>query len=162
MNKSRLRHSDLPKKHHFVLNPYPHMRVSKCPFCDGRTGQRKLPLVIHIDPRQLMVLNYTSRYCKACDLLIAHKHEVEHLLTEQMKVTNPSIIGNDYLIMGAIDRKLWKDNMKNPKPPMEILNHLVSFDAVYEELRCTQVGWFPEGIEPGIEEPPPSKEWIKK
>lgn len=160
--KPRLRHSDLPKKYNFIINPYPDMRVSKCPFCDMKTGQRKLPLVIHIDPRQLMALNYTSRYCKSCDLLIAHKDEIEHFLTEQMQVTNPDIIGNDYLIMGTIERKVWKENMENPKPPLELLGHLASFDSVYQELRCTQVGWFPEDVEPGIEEPPPSKEWVKR
>jgi hypothetical protein len=72
---------ELPRKHNFVLNPYPDERVSRCPYCEQKTGQRKVPLFIHIDPHYPIALNYTCRYCKSCDLLIAHKHEIEHLLT---------------------------------------------------------------------------------
>ena len=68
--KSRL--ESKPKQYDFVMNPYPFMKMTKCPFCDKKTGQRKRPLVIHIDPQQLMVLNYTCRYCKSCDLLVVH------------------------------------------------------------------------------------------
>ena len=90
--------SDMPRKYNFVLNPYPDHRVSKCPFCERKTGQRKLPLFIHIAPHFPVALNYTCRYCRHCDLLIAHRHEIEHLLTSLFIETNPAIIGNDYLI----------------------------------------------------------------
>ena len=35
------------------LNPYEDMAFTKCPRCDGRTKQRKLPLVIYIEPQQI-------------------------------------------------------------------------------------------------------------
>jgi hypothetical protein len=40
----------LPPQYNFVLNPYPEVQVSRCPFCDRKTGQRKVPLFIHVDP----------------------------------------------------------------------------------------------------------------
>ncbi len=63
--KEAPRFGELPRKYNFVLNPYPDERLSRCPFCNQRTGQRKVPLVIHIDPVGLIFLNYTCRYCKS-------------------------------------------------------------------------------------------------
>jgi 5-methylcytosine-specific restriction endonuclease McrA len=65
----------LPPKYSFMVNPYPEERVSRCPLCDRKTGQRKIPILIHVNPKHLIALNYTCRYCRDCDLLIAHKHE---------------------------------------------------------------------------------------
>src|SRR5512147_3264198 len=95
----------LPPQYNFVLNPYPEVRVSRCPFCDRKTGQRKVPLFIHVDPLHPIALNYTCRYCSHCDLLIGHKHELEHLLTQMFAPYHPAVIGNDYLIMGTVDKK---------------------------------------------------------
>ena len=54
---------ELPPKYNFVLNPYPDERLYRCPYCGEKTGQRKHPLLIHIDPSHLIALNYTCRYC---------------------------------------------------------------------------------------------------
>ena len=35
-----------PPRHTFFLNPYTDARFSKCPKCEGKTRQKKLPLVI--------------------------------------------------------------------------------------------------------------------
>ena len=95
---------ELPPSYNFVLNPYPEERLSRCPFCAEKTGQRKIPLFIHVDPMQLIALNYTCRYCHNCDVLIAHKHEIEHHLTELFRRMAPETIGNDYLIMGTMEK----------------------------------------------------------
>jgi hypothetical protein len=34
---------------------------------------RKRPFLIHIEPKHLLVLNMTGRYCPACDLIILHQ-----------------------------------------------------------------------------------------
>ena len=39
-----------PPRYRFFLNPYTDVRFTTCPQCRGKTSQRKLPLVIHIDP----------------------------------------------------------------------------------------------------------------
>ena len=75
--RKKSRPDELPEFYNFALNPYPDVRLSSCPFCDRRTGQRKLPLFIFIEPHYPVALNYTCRYCDHCNLLIGHKHEIE-------------------------------------------------------------------------------------
>ncbi len=75
-NATRQQFGYLPPKYNFSLNSYPEIRFSKCPDCQNKTGQRKLPLLIHIDPKNLIALNYTNRYCDHCDMLIGHKDEI--------------------------------------------------------------------------------------
>ncbi len=160
-NKSLL--SNMPCKYNFALNPYPDHRVSKCPFCERKTGQRKLPLFIHIEPHFPVALNYTCRYCRHCDLLIAHKHEIEHLLTGLFSQANPAVIGNDYLIGGTVEKKAWREGVKQPKDAGEMLfEHTSVFKTCYQDIRLTQPGWYPEGVEPPLMTPPPSTEWIKR
>jgi hypothetical protein len=93
----------LPTRYDFILNPYPDFRVSLCPFCKNKTGQRKIPLLIHIAPVHLIALKYTCRYCPSCDLLIANKHEVEEAMTAMYIKSAPDIIGNKYLIVGTVE-----------------------------------------------------------
>ena len=45
----------------FILNPYSDVRFTRCPRCQGKTKQRKLPLLIHVDPMQLIALNNDVR-----------------------------------------------------------------------------------------------------
>jgi len=49
----------LPPRFKFFLNPYTDVRFTTCPNCEGRTRQRKLPLVIHVDPQSPLSLNMT-------------------------------------------------------------------------------------------------------
>jgi len=158
--KEKNRFGDLLPQYHFALNPYPDLRFTSCPRCQTKTGQRKLPLLIHIDPRVLIALNYTNRYCKRCDLLIAHKVEIEHLLTEMFREVEPEIVGNAYLIFATVGKQAWRENMQQPKALAELRGHISDFKS-YEELRMTMAGWFREGQEPPVMEPPTSREWVK-
>ena len=137
------------------------IRFSKCPACQNKTGQRKLPLLIHVDPKNLIALNYTNRYCDRCDMLIGHKDEIEHLLTDMFLQTNPDYIGNNYLVFGTVEKTAWRENIKNPKPFDEMLHHVYDFKS-YQDIRMAMGGWFQKGQIPPVMEPPPSKEWVKK
>jgi hypothetical protein len=152
---------ELPPQYSFVLNPYPDMRISRCPFCEHKTGQRKIPLLIHVASRHLIALNYTCRYCQACDLLIAHKHEIEHLLTELFSQRNPEAIGNEYLIMGTVEKAAWRKGLQQPKAIADILPYTRSFAEYYKELRVTRPGWYKAEQKPPMMEPPLSQEWVK-
>lgn len=162
VKKKRPQVGSLPPQYSFIMNPYPDIRLSKCPVCDGKTGQRKRPLLIHIDPQQLIALNYTCRYCKQCDLLMAHKDEIEHLLTTMMRELAPELIGNNYLIIGTVEKDAWKAGLRQQQSPAAILQHAHDFADYYQELRVTETGWFPADYEPGIRRPPPSEEWVKQ
>ncbi len=151
----------LDPKYNFSLNPYPEFRFSSCPDCGTKTGQRKLPLIVHVDPMNLILLNYTNRYCKACNMLIGHKHEIEHHLTEVFIKIKPDVIGNNYLVFGTVEKKVWRENFNQTKTSKEILEHAHNFIS-YQDIRMTMAGWFPKNQKPPVMKPPPSAEWKKK
>jgi hypothetical protein len=151
---------ELSPLYNFVLNPYPDQRFSRCPVCEHKTGQRKVPLLIHIDPKYPIALGYTCRYCKHCDLLIAHKLEIEHLLTMMFRQYEPGVIGNEYLIIGTVEKKAWREGLKQPKEATETISQLHDFKTVYAEIRTTRPGWYGPGQEPPVMEPPQSSEWL--
>lgn len=152
---------ELPPKYGFVINPYPNMPITKCPMCERKTGQRKIPLLIHINPMYLIALNYTCRYCKSCDLLIAHKHEIEHLLTRLFSQTEPETVGNEYLIIGTVEKRSWREGIQQTKSVEEMLSHASDFAVFHQELRITKPGWYKTSHDAPVMEPPPSQEWVK-
>ncbi|MEW6239596.1 MAG: hypothetical protein AB1564_02165 [Chloroflexota bacterium] len=113
--------------YNFFLNPYEDARFSRCPQCEVKTGQKKVPLVIHVDPYYPLILNYTCRYCAKCDLLIAHKNEIEGHLTQVFAQRAPEALGNDYLVLGTAEKEYWRDGVNNPHPPSELLDNLHGF-----------------------------------
>lgn len=119
-----------PPRYRFFLNPYQDMRFTKCPQCDSKTLLRKLPLVIHVEPMQMLSLNKTCRYCPRCDLLIAHQDDLEHLLASFFTEQKPEVIGNDYLVIGTEDRPAWKRGMQQPLTLQEALEALHDFKEV--------------------------------
>lgn len=155
------RFGKLSPKYHFSLNPYPELRFSKCPNCETKTGQRKLPLIVYVKPIGFIALNYTHRYCSHCEMLIGHKHEIEHYLTQMFLPMNPEIIGNEYLILGTMEKKAWRETRSQPKAIGEMQEYIHDFKS-YEELRMTMGGWFPKDKIPPVMPPAVSLEWIKK
>src|SRR5712692_356278 len=116
-----------PPRYRFFLNPYQDARFSKCPQCANKTGQRKLPLFIHIDPKQPLLLNKTCRYCPHCDLLIAHQDELDEIIARAFTVLNPEIVGNKYLVIGTLDRADWKRIDQQKLPIQESIEALHDF-----------------------------------
>ncbi len=153
--------SELPVRYCFVLNPYPDLRYSSCPYCQHKTGQRKIPLLIHVEPLNLVALNYTCRYCKACDLLIANKNEIENFLTDLFVETIPEIVGNRYLVVGTLEKSAWRKGMHQSITAGEMLPYASYFKETYKELRVQRPGWYKADQEPPIMEPPPPKDWIQ-
>lgn len=119
-----------PPRYRFFLNPYQDARFSKCPQCENKMAQRKLPLFIHIDPKQPLLLNKTCRYCLHCDLLIAHQNELEELIARIFTVLNPEIVGNKYLVIGTLDRADWKRIDQNKLPVQDTIEALHDFKDV--------------------------------
>jgi hypothetical protein len=126
----------------FFLNPYGDVRFTRCPKCTGKTKQRKLPLLIHVDPMQLIALNKTCRYCPSCDLLIAHKDQIEDFLMAFFSQKEPDVIGNDYLVVGTVDRADWKKGVQSTLTAHDMLEQLHDFKKVllFEPAR----GWYPD------------------
>lgn len=159
-NKSATQTNSLAQGYALAINPYPDSRCSTCPTCGKPTGQRKLPLFIHVDPRHPILLNYTCRFCAQCNLLIVHKHEIESHLARICRQLDPTLIGNDYLIMGVMPRSVWQEGVENPTSPHEVINQLSKFTSS-STLQRTMTGWFPTGVKPPIEPALPSTGWVK-
>jgi len=155
--KQETRLGKLPPQYTFILNPYAEYRFTRCPGCERKMRQRKLPLFIHVDPMNPVALNYTCRYCPDCDLLIAHQDQIEELLAALFAELDPSVIGNDYLIMGTMERQAWRENMKQPMGIPEMREHLHDFKEV-QTVRVQPGGWYPADMDPSelpIQEPAP-------
>jgi hypothetical protein len=95
-----------------------------------------------VDPLNPLALNKTCRYCPGCDLLIAHQNELEALLTAFFTEHNPEVIGNDYLVIGTLDRPDWQRGTKSPLTIHEMVEHLHDFREV---LRFELVGGWQRG-----------------
>jgi hypothetical protein len=144
-------------------NEYP---VVLCAITSGRlrqrkTGQRKIPILIHVNPHHLIALNYTCRFCRDCDLLIAHKHEIEHYLTTLFSQYHPDTIGNDYLAIGTVEKSAWKEGLKQNQAIDIFLPHTSDFATYYEELQLTRAGYYKADQKPPVAVPPPSQKWVK-
>lgn len=139
--KGEVRFGKQPPRYRFILNPYSDVRFTRCPRCEGKTKQRKLPLVIHVDPMELVALNKTCRYCPYCDLLIAHKDEVEPLLAAMFSQRKPEVVGNDYLVLGTLDRADWLQGTQTPLTIQEMRDRLHDFKEVLQ-VKPTG-GWVP-------------------
>jgi len=123
-------------RYRFLLNPFRDRRFAVCPDCEGRTLLRKVPLVIHVDPINPVALNKSCRYCLACDLLIAHQDEVEQQLAALLSKRAPELIGNDYLVLGTLDRDVWKRGVAEPLAIQEMVEQLHDFVEVLELRRA--------------------------
>jgi hypothetical protein len=165
MTKKKERHlGKLPPQYTFILNPYAEYRFTRCPSCERKMSQRKLPLFIHVNPMNPVALNYTCRYCPNCDLLIAHQDEIEELLAGLFAELDPSVIGNDYLVMGTMEREAWQEGVKQPKGIPEMREHIHDFKEV-RTIRVQPGGWYPADMDPSklpIQEPAPlNTSWRK-
>ena len=117
--------ADLPKRHTFFLNPYTEYRFTKCPQCDTATKMRKRPFVIKIEPTVMLNFNMTTRYCPDCDLIIMHQDILEHYLVNICERQGfPEYIGNDYVVLGTLNRDIFH---KTEKAHENIYEHLYVF-----------------------------------
>lgn len=121
---------ELEPRHHFFLNPYISSRFTKCPKCDAPTKIRKRPFGVHVDPSTLLALNMSGPYCPDCDLIILHQDKVEALLTARFLDFAPNMVGNDYLIIGTIDRSYWREVIQDKGTSTGFLENLHDFEKV--------------------------------
>ena len=137
----------LPPRYSFALNPYQEMRFSKCPVCDRPTRLRKFVLFIYIDRFGPMALGKTCRFCTGCELIVVHQDELEHELTVALESRAPDVIGNEYVVLGTMDRKVWRRGLGDaPSVPADIFDHIADFKKELE-LEYEPGGWSPD---PGL------------
>ena len=135
------RFGKLPPRYRFILNPYPDQRFSSCPDCRKLTKWRKFVLLVHIDPMHLLAQNIHCRFCPDCDLLIVHQDELEAQLVIHVSEHFPADVGNDYLVLGTMERAAWNENRRNSKSLPEILDAVADFREVLT-IKVRPAGWY--------------------
>ena len=131
------------RRHYFFLNPFEDAAFTKCPKCEDKTKIRKFPLVIHIDPEQLLLLNKKCRYCVKCDLIIAKKSELESLMVACFEESKPEIIGNNYLVMGVAEKRDWLEIKKGKMPQSETIDRMLILKD-FLNFEPVRAGWYRE------------------
>ena len=63
----------------------------------------------------------------------------------------PSVIGNDYLVLGTVERQAWRESVKQPKGIQEMLEHLHDFKEV-RTVEYQPAGWYPADDGPATPE----------
>jgi hypothetical protein len=139
---ARERLGGLPTRYSFILNPYPDQRLSKCPQCEKLTHMRKFALFIHIDGVGPLALGKTCRYCSPCELIMAHKVELDAEIEHALAGRAPEAVGNEYMVLGTLDRKLWQRSLEGGQPLAEALKHIAEFKK-HLTLHIEPGGWVP-------------------
>jgi hypothetical protein len=133
----------LPPRYSFLLNPYSDVRLSKCPRCGRLTHPRKFALFIHVEGFGPLVLGKTCRYCTPCELVIAHRDELEAELARGPARLPPGASEDRYLVVGTVDRKVWQKGLSGSGAQLgEGLKHLADFKE-YLDLHVEPGGWRP-------------------
>jgi hypothetical protein len=132
----------MKKKHYFFLNPYMDCAFTKCPKCETQTKIRKFPLVIHVEPAQMLSIKKECKFCTNCSLIITRKQEIEKLLEIQLTQSNPQCIGNNYLAIGTLELKDWQLGNRGLLSPQDIMERMYVFKDHWE-FDVIPAGWYP-------------------
>ncbi|HEY7060012.1 MAG TPA: hypothetical protein VII06_00925 [Chloroflexota bacterium] len=121
------------------LNAYEDRAFTRCPRC-GRapTKVRKVYLVIFVEPALNLVLNKVCRFCERCSLLIVKRAELEGLMAYAAEQHDPSVIGNDYVVVGTLDRADGRQVKAGKLDGTALLDRVNVFR---EELQFEPAGW---------------------
>lgn len=130
----------LPPRHDFILNSYEDLRLSKRPKRDRPTHKRKFALFIVVEGFGPMALGKTSRFCTPCDLVMVHQDELEHELAIAFEDRDPGVIGNEYAVLGTVDKKVWRKNLEGEAGAADALGHMADFKKEFT-LGYDSGGW---------------------
>ena len=140
--KSKPTNGKNPPKYSFILNPYDEYRASKCPSCQKTTHPRKFPLLIFVKDTHPIALGLTCKYCSRCELIIAHRNELEEELCIAYTKIDPESIGKEYFVAGTIDRRQLKNHIGKPIEVQNIPKYTSEFKELLN-LQFSPGGWFP-------------------
>jgi hypothetical protein len=122
----------------FVLNPHVDTKFTKCPRCETKTSLRKLSLVIHVEGSGLVIVGKTCRLCLRCDMLIAHKAEIDELLRTRVTASAP-----EYFVLGTTERRTYRRGLAGRATLDDVVAHMADFKS-YWKVDVTPAGWYPK------------------
>lgn len=140
-NKTNTRVGKLKPRYSFLLNPYSDVRLSKCPRCQRLTHLRKFPLFIHVEGWGPLVLGKTCRYCTPCELIMAHRDELEAELARSPARLPEDARGRGYFVVGTVERKVWEKGLQGEGLLGEAIDHMADFKKHFD--LHVEGGWGP-------------------
>jgi tetratricopeptide (TPR) repeat protein len=117
-------------RYNFFLNTYQDTRFTLCPHCKSKTQLSKFFLVIHVHPGHTIILDKMCCFCDACDLLIVHQDQLEEQLATKFMTINPEVIGNDYQVVGTLDRAEWNQGKQDRLSFERVMEYLHDFKEI--------------------------------
>jgi hypothetical protein len=97
-----------------------------------------MSLVIHVNDFGPVILGKTCRFCLRCDTVIAHKVELDKLLSTVVKTSQP-----EYLVLGTADRATYRRGLAGSATLEEVVAHMSDFKS-YWNVEITPAGWYPK------------------
>lgn len=98
-------------------------------------------LIIHVDPHHLLSFNKSCRFCPDCEIIIVKKADLEAYLAAVGEQHFAEAIGNDYVVMGTLDRKLHR---KGKAKRLDVKTAIESFTPFLGQLKLEVTGgWTP-------------------
>ena len=76
---------------------------------------------------------------------MVHQDEVEAELAHSFSKIGSEFIGNEYMVLGTVDKRVWKKGLEGSGSGGEIgemLKHIADFKRVYD-LHVEPGGWYP-------------------
>jgi hypothetical protein len=95
-------------------------------------------LVIHVEGFGLVILGKTCRLCLRCETLIAHKAELDTLLSAV--VTGPT---PEYVVLGTAERDTYRRGLAGGTSLDDVKAHTADFKS-YWKVEITPAGWYPK------------------
>jgi len=117
-------------RYDFFLNMFQDTRFTTCPRCKIKTRPRTFSLVIHVNPGYTTILEKICRFCSVCGLLIVHQDQLEDRLFTQFMAIDPEAIGNDYQVIGTLERTAWNREKQDPVSFEQVREYLHDFKEV--------------------------------
>jgi len=142
MGAGRAQIGAVPPRYAFAVNPYSDVRFTACPKCRSITRARKLALAIHVDAFGMIILRKTCRLCTVCEMVIVHRDELEPLIADKLHSLGHSIHQLDYLVLGAVDSRVWRRGMTESLSLDEVVRHMADFRK-HLTIEQTGHGWGP-------------------
>ena len=74
---------------------------------------------------------------------MVHRDELEDQLAHSLTQIAPEAIGNEYAVLGTIEKNVWHEGLRgSEKQPAALLQHVAEFKNVHE-LEYQPGGWYP-------------------
>jgi len=83
-----------------------------------KTRVRNIPLVIHIDPVGVVMLRKTCRLCVVCEMLVAHRAEIEQLADGLVQAKAEK---REYVVLGTLGTKTWRRGLSGSVTVQELV-----------------------------------------